>query len=46
MPKPTLHYFGVNGRGELSKLIAAVCGVEIDVVEYPFEANGATVAAS
>merc|ERR1712046_105755 len=42
--KPTLHYFDVSGRGELSKLIAAVGGVEIDVVEYPFEANGASVA--
>ena len=35
--KPTLHYFDVSGRGELSKLIAAVGGVEIDVKEYPFE---------
>jgi len=42
--KPTLHYFDVSGRGELSKLICAVGGVEIDVVEYPFEANGASVA--
>merc|ERR1719378_537665 len=42
--KPTLHYFDVCGRGELSKLIAAVGGVEIDVVEYPFEANGASAA--
>ena len=33
--KPTLHYFDVNGRGELAKLIAAVGGLEIDVVEYP-----------
>ena len=44
MSKPTLHYFDVSGRGELSKLIAAVGGVEIDVVEYPFQANGASVA--
>lgn len=44
MSKPTLHYFDVSGRGELSKLICAVGGVEIDVVEYPFKANGATVA--
>merc|ERR1711988_229031 len=44
MGKPILHYFDVSGRGELSKLIAAVGGVEIDVVEYPFEANGASVA--
>jgi len=42
--KPTLHYFDVSGRGELSKLICAIGGVEIDVTEYPFEANGATVA--
>jgi len=44
MGKPTLHYFDVNGRGELSKLIAAVGGVEVDFVEYPFEANGASAA--
>jgi len=42
--KPVLHYFDVSGRGELCKLIAAVGGVEIDLVEYPFEANGASVA--
>jgi hypothetical protein len=42
--KPVLHYFDISGRGELSKLIAAVGGVEIDVVEYPFKANGATSA--
>ena len=42
--KPQLHYFDVSGRGELSKLIAAVGGVEIDIVEYPFKANGASVA--
>lgn len=42
--KPVLHYFDISGRGELSKLICAVGGVEIDVVEYPFEANGASVA--
>merc|ERR1719267_476804 len=44
MSKPTLHYFDVSGRGELSKLIAAVGGVEIEVVEYPFQANGASAA--
>lgn len=42
--KPVLHYFDVSGRGELCKLIAAVGGLEIDLVEYPFEANGASVA--
>lgn len=42
--KPTLHYFDVSGRGELSKLICAVGGVEIDVTEYPFQANGASAA--
>mmetsp|Transcript_7808 Transcript_7808/g.20375 ORF Transcript_7808/g.20375 Transcript_7808/m.20375 type:complete len:246 (+) Transcript_7808:58-795(+) len=42
--KPVLHYFDVSGRGELSKLIAAVGGVELEVVEYPFQANGASVA--
>ena len=42
--KPTLHYFDVNGRGEMCKLIAAVGGVEIDIVEYPFVANGASAA--
>lgn len=42
--KPVLHYFDVNGRGELSKLIAAVGGLEIEVVEYPFQANGASAA--
>eukprot|EP00931_Biecheleriopsis_adriatica_P030946 TRINITY_DN18183_c0_g2_i1.p1 TRINITY_DN18183_c0_g2~~TRINITY_DN18183_c0_g2_i1.p1 ORF type:complete len:276 (+),score=59.14 TRINITY_DN18183_c0_g2_i1:61-888(+) len=42
--KPVLHYFDVSGRGELAKLIAAVGGVEIEVVEYPFKANGASVA--
>lgn len=42
--KPMLHYFDVNGRGELAKLIAAVGGVEIDVTEYPFVANGASAA--
>ena len=41
--KPVLHYFDVSGRGELSKLICAVGGVDIDVVEYPFQANGASV---
>lgn len=44
MSKPTLHYFDVSGRGELSKLICAVGGIEIDIVEYPFQANGASVA--
>ena len=42
MGKPVLHYFDVNGRGELAKLIAAVGGLEIDCVEYPFQANGAS----
>lgn len=42
--KPVLHYFDISGRGELTKLIAAVGGVEIDVVEYPFKANGASAA--
>ena len=44
MSKPTLHYFDVNGRGEVSKMIAAVGEIEIDVVEYPFVANGASAA--
>jgi len=44
MSKPVLHYFDVSGRGELSKLIAAVGGVELDFVEYPFQANGASAA--
>merc|ERR1719502_2427839 len=44
MSKPVLHYFDVSGRGELSKLIAAVGGIEIDIVEYPFQANGASAA--
>jgi len=42
--KPVLHYFDISGRGELSKLIAAVGGVEIECVEYPFVANGASTA--
>eukprot|EP00618_Florenciella_parvula_P014081 CAMPEP_0119509168 /NCGR_PEP_ID=MMETSP1344-20130328/28548_1 /TAXON_ID=236787 /ORGANISM="Florenciella parvula, Strain CCMP2471" /LENGTH=234 /DNA_ID=CAMNT_0007545979 /DNA_START=45 /DNA_END=749 /DNA_ORIENTATION=- len=42
--KPTLHYFDVSGRGELTKLIAAVGGVELDFAEYPFVANGASAA--
>jgi len=42
--KPTLHYFDVNGRGEVSKMVAAVGGLDIDIVEYPFVANGASVA--
>ena len=41
---PTLHYFDVNGRGELCKLIAAAGGLEIEVKEYPFQANGASAA--
>lgn len=43
-PKPVLHYFDINGRGELSKLIAAVGGLELEYVEYPFSANGASAA--
>jgi len=42
--KPTLHYFDISGRGELSKLIAAVGGLELELVEYPFAANGASAA--
>lgn len=42
--KPVLHYFDVSGRGELCKLIAAVGGVELEIVEYPFQANGASAA--
>jgi len=42
--KPVLHYFDVAARGELSKLIAAVGGLEIECAEYPFEANGASAA--
>lgn len=42
--KPTLHYFDVNGRGEVCKLVAAAGGLEIDIVEYPFVANGASTA--
>ena len=33
---PVLHYFDVAARGELSKLIAAVGGVEMTIKEYPF----------
>jgi len=44
MSKPTLHYFDVNGRGEVAKIVAAVGGLEIDIVEYPFVANGASAA--
>ena len=44
LAKPTLHYFDVSGRGEMCKLIAAVGGLDIELVEYPFEANGASVA--
>jgi len=42
--KPTLHYFDVNGRGEVSKIVAAIGGLDIDIVEYPFAANGASAA--
>merc|ERR1719401_253884 len=42
--KPVLHYFDVSGRGELSKLIAAVGGVELEIVEYPTAALGASAA--
>ena len=34
--RPVLHYFDVAARGELSKLIAAVGGVEMTIKEYPF----------
>ena len=42
--KPVLHYFDVSGRGELAKLIAATGGLEIELVGYPFMANGASAA--
>jgi len=42
--KPTLHYFDVNGRGEVCKLVAAVGGVDVNFKEYPFVANGASAA--
>lgn len=42
--KPVLHYFDVNGRGEVSKMVAAVGGLEIDIKEFPFVANGASAA--
>jgi len=42
--KPTLHYFDVNGRGEVTKLVAAVGGVDLEFKEYPFVANGASAA--
>jgi len=42
--KPTLHYFDVNGRGEVSKIVAAIGGLDIDIKEYPFVANGASEA--
>merc|ERR1712187_426552 len=42
--KPVLHYFDISGRGELCKLIAAVGGVEIEIVEYPTAANGGSEA--
>lgn len=35
--KPTLHYFNISGRGELSKLIAAVGGVELEIKTYAFD---------
>lgn len=44
MSKPTLHYFDVHGRGEVPKLVAAAGGLEIDIVEYDFQANGASTA--
>ena len=31
---PVLHYFDVAARGELSKLIAAVGGVEMTIKKY------------
>lgn len=42
--KPTLHYFDVHGRGEVPKIVAAASGLEIDIVEYDFQANGASAA--
>ena len=30
MAKPNLHYFDVNGRGEVPKLVAAIGGLELD----------------
>lgn len=42
--KPVLHYFDVSGRGEVSKLVAAVGGLDIEVKEFPFVANGASAA--
>jgi len=42
--KPTLHYFDVNGRGEVCKIVAAIGGLDIDFKEYPFVANGASTA--
>jgi len=44
MGKPTLHYFDVNGRGEVCKIVAAIGGLDIDFKEYPFVANGASTA--
>jgi len=44
MAKPNLHYFDVNGRGEVPKLVAAIGGLELDFTEYPFVANGASAA--
>jgi len=41
---PVLHYFDVNGRGEVCKLVAAAGGLDIDIVEYDFVANGASTA--
>ena len=42
--KPILHYFDISGRGEVTKLVAAAGGLELEVVEYPFAANGASAA--
>lgn len=41
---PTLHYFDVSGRGEVTKLVAAIGGAQLDIVEYDFVANGASAA--
>jgi hypothetical protein len=35
--KPTLFYFGIAGRGELAKLVAAVGGVEFDLEVFAFD---------
>lgn len=44
MSVPTLHYFDVNGRGEVAKIVAAASGLKINIMEYPFSANGASTA--